>query len=305
MALELATQPTAPGERGCPLTCGGPIKMTRDGFARCCAAKLEAAKEYDDFDREKKQNSRVQISFKNPCLVCQGPPALLTFIEVPDLHLIGGHHLTDHLAPQSKKKLKPKYDKAKRAYAMHNNWNKSIKSSKETESIEVPTNNGGGDMAGTKRCIGECSVCGLKKNVAKRQEGNICPTCENMRTFVKKRPEVTMAMLRKMAPELMSGGALSPVAPGKEEDLKESVALANAEADRDDLKRQVAELQAELSSARKAAQVVQADKAPRFEVVDTTAVPKLKDLALRIAFGLLDGNGVDVSVKDVELLMAV
>lgn len=278
MAGERTTQSTAPGERGCPLTSGGPIKMTRAGFGRCCAARVELAKEADDFDRTKKQDSRVQVSFKNPCLVCQGPPALLTFIE-------------------------------------------------------VSTNNGE-DMA-TKRCIGECMVCGEKKNVARQQSGNICPTCENMRTYVKKRPHAALAMLRKMAPDVMGekDAVKSPVSfgdaaalcsilrAGVDEDLMkvaerrmavfakleetyldQSKAFSDAEADRDDLKRQVAELQAELSSARKAAQAAQVEVTGGHNL-HQGHVPQLKDLALRIAYGLLDGKGVDVSVKDVELLM--
>lgn len=128
MFNERTTQSTAPGERGCPLTCGGPIKMTRDGFARCCAARVELAKEADDFDWNKKQNSRVQISFQDPCLSCQGPPDLLTFIEVPDLQLIGGHHFKYRPFPEEKKKSQPKSDKAKLAEAMHNNWSKKAQS---------------------------------------------------------------------------------------------------------------------------------------------------------------------------------
>ena len=68
-------------KRGCPLTGGGPITMTRTGFERCCAAKKEAATEAADID-EHRSNSAVSVGFKYPCLSCSGPPPELKIIDI-------------------------------------------------------------------------------------------------------------------------------------------------------------------------------------------------------------------------------
>jgi hypothetical protein len=249
---ERTTQSTAPAERGCPLTCGAPISMTRAAFDKCCAArKVAAQEEAEIIDRNRASSGRVQVHFKNPCLTCQGPPALLTFIEVPT----------------------------------H-----------------------GGDMA-TKRSIGECGVCGEKKNVAHRTTGIICPTCENMQTYVRKRAKETLTMLRKLAPELLeTAGVDAAAVPDESKNLER---IADMEAEVLGYKRQVKGLQQLLTDRMKEVEELQAELSKDVGARRAVAAhaehsqAALKDLALRIAYGLLDGNGVDVSVKDVELLMTV
>ena len=70
-------------QRGCPLTGGGAIKMTRRAFERCCAANKAAA------DEEQKKNHHLTkgsgFKFTWPCLACSGPPAELTIINVEDI----------------------------------------------------------------------------------------------------------------------------------------------------------------------------------------------------------------------------
>ena len=71
-------------KRSCPLTNGGPIKMTMAGFQRCCAAKKQEAEEAAQVDENKNnKKSKTGVGFRSPCLSCSGHPAELTIIELP------------------------------------------------------------------------------------------------------------------------------------------------------------------------------------------------------------------------------
>lgn len=259
--------------RNCPVTRGNPTSTTRRGWDAACAACRQEAEAEQDY-------AYRHVMYKGVCLICsQQIPAEVTIIDLAHYNLqtekgMGTNKTVTGVCKYCKqtKRVRQIGDgqgvcsmcEAVRS-TIRNHPQSVIDSIRELapDLLQVPSQQAELKTAFAKEHLDKCERVLIAIGETIKAEAD-----EDLVEVAKRRMN-TMARL-------------------EESYLKESVALSNAEAERDDLKRQL-----------------QGMVTGEVEMVCDTDRTAVQDLAIRLAVCMLKGEVRGIGVSDVELLRAM